>query len=184
MTAAPSFVGQLDAAALDGRYLGAVTVTATGPATLEARLPSGETVHPKMALAFPFVPAEGDSLLVIGQDERYFVIGVIASEGETHLRFRGNVEVRAVDGELALSGEHGVELRGPLVDIKTKKLTVLADKATEVFGTVFTRVKELLSVHAGETDTVVHGQWSNRSKRAALTSEETVSINGEQVHLG
>jgi hypothetical protein len=184
MTAAPSFVGQLDAKALDGRYLGAATVTRAGAATLEARLPTGETVHPELALAFPFTPAEHDSLLVIGQDDRYYVIGVISSSGETQLRFRGNVELRAVDGDLELHGEHGVELRGPQIDIKTKKLTVIAEKATEVFGTVFTRVKELMSVHTGETDTVVHGQYSNRAKRTAITSEEAVSINGKQVHLG
>jgi hypothetical protein len=184
MTAAPSFVGQLDADALSGRYLGPAKVTQTGAASLEARLPTGETIHPKLALAFPFTPAENDSLLVIGQDDRYFVIGVIASSGETKLRFRGNVELRAVEGELELHGEHGVELRGPRIDIKTKKLTVLADQATEVFGTMFTRVKELMSIHTGETDVVVHGQYSNRAKRTAITSEECVSINGKQVHLG
>jgi len=184
MTAAVSFVGQLDAEALDGRYLGAASVIRSGPASLEVRLPTGEIVHPKLALAFPFVPAPNDDLLIIGEDERYYVIGVISSSGDTQLRFRGNVELRAVDGELELHGERGVELTGPRIDIKTKKLTVLADKATEVFGTVFTRVKELMSVHTGETDAVVHGQWSTRSKRAAITSEEAVSINGKQVHLG
>jgi hypothetical protein len=184
MTAALSFVGQLDAEALGGRYLGPATVTRAGPASLEARLPTGETIQPKLALAFPFAPAENDSLLVIGQDDRYFVIGVIESTGETFLRFRGNVEVRSVDGTLDLQGEQGIELQGPQIDIKTRKLNVLADKATEVFGTLFTRVKELMSLHAGHTDTVVHGQWSNRSKRAAITSEEVVSINGKEVHLG
>jgi hypothetical protein len=184
MTAALSFHGALDADALDGRYLGPATVTRTGAATLEARLPSGETIRPKLALAFPFVAAEGDSLLVIGQDARYFVIGVIESTGETQLRFRGNVELRSVDGTVEIEGEHGVELRGPEIDIRTRKLNVVADKATEVFGTVFTRVKELLSVHTGSTDAVVHGQWSNRSKRASITSEEVVSVNGKQVHLG
>ena len=189
MTAAPSFVAKLDAEAAAspqraGRYLGPATVVRVGPASLEARLPTGETIQPKMALAFPFTPAENDSLLVIGQDERYFVIGVIESSGDTQLSFAGNVELRAVEGELDLHGERGVELRGPQVDIKTKKLTVLADKASEVFGTVFTRVKELMSVHTGSTETVVRGQWSSRSKRAAITSEETVTINGKQVHLG
>jgi len=184
MTAAPKFVGQIDAEALAGRYLGPVTVTRAGAAVLEARLPTGETIEPKLALAFPFTPVENDSLLVIGEDGRYFVIGVVASQGETQLRFRGNVELRAVDGELELHGEQGVELRGPQIDIRTKKLTVIADKATEAFGTLFTRVKELMSVHTGETDTVVHGQYSNRSKRTSITSEETVSINGKQVHLG
>ncbi|MBW2534194.1 MAG: DUF3540 domain-containing protein [Deltaproteobacteria bacterium] len=184
MTAARSFVGQLDAEALDGRYLGTATVIRSGPAALEVRLPTGEIVHPKLALAFPFVPAPDDSLLVIGQDDRYYVIGVISSRGETQLRFRGSVELRAVDGELELQGDRGVELFGPEIEIKTRKLTVLADKATEIFGTVFTRVKELMSVHTGKTDAIVHGQWSTRSKRAAITSEEAVSINGKQVHLG
>lgn len=184
MTAALSFVGELDAEALGGRYLGPATVTSTGAASLEARLPTGETIEPKMALAYPFVPAENDSLLVIGGGGRYFVIGVIESTGETLLRFRGNVTVRSVEGALDLHGEHGVELRGPQIALETKKLSVIADKATEVFGTLFTRVKELMSVHAGESDAVVHGQWSNRSKRAAITSEEVVSINGKEVHLG
>lgn len=166
------------------RYLGAAKVTRVGPAKLEARLPSGEAIAPKLALAYPFTPAEGDSLLVIGQDGRWFVIGVLASTGETALRFQGNVELRAVEGKVALHGEHGVELRGAEVDIKTRRLNVVAEKVTEVFGTIFTRVHELLSVHSGETEAVVRGQWSNRSERAAITSEETVSVNGKEVHLG
>lgn len=183
MTAAPSFVGQLDAAALDGRYLGPAVVTGVGAGQLEAQLPSGERVHPKLALAFPFTPTLDDSLLVIGQGERYFVIGVIESTGTTHLRFQGNVEVCAVDGTLDLRGERGVELRGAQIDIKTRALNVVAEKATEVLGTMFTRVKELMSVHVGNADTVVRGQWSNRSKRASITSEEVASINGQEVHL-
>ena len=184
MTAALSFGAKLDAEALDGRFLGPAQVTGCGAARLDVSLPNGEMVSPKMALAFPFTPAEGDTLLVIGQDDRYFVIGVVASTGQTHLRFQGDVELRAVEGELELHGEKGVELSGPEIAIKARKLRVMADKATEVFGTVFTRVKELLSVHAGETDTVVHGEWSTRSKRAAITSEEVASINGKQIHLG
>ena len=184
MTAALTFAAKLDTDALSGRFLGPATVTCCGAATLEVSLPTGETVSPQLALAFPFTPAEGDSLLVIGQDDRYFVIGVIASTGQTHLRFQGDVELRSVQGQLELHGEKGVELRGPEIAIKTRKLRVMADKATEVFGTVFTRVKEILSVHAGETDTVVHGEWSTRSKRAAITSEEVASINGKQIHLG
>ena len=184
VTTALSFVGQLDKEALGGRYLGPATVTRVGAAVLEARLPGGEEVSPKLALAFPFVPADGDTLLVIGQGDRYFVIGVLESTGQTELRFRGDVELRAVDGTLELHGEKGVALHGPQIDIKTKTLGVLADRVTEAFGTVFTRVKALMSVHTGETDTVVHGEWSNRSERAAITSQEVVSINGKEVHLG
>jgi hypothetical protein len=183
MTAALSFVENLDQEALGGRYLGPATVTRAG-AALEAKLPSGDMVRPKLALAYPFVPAEGDTLLVIGQDDRYFVLGVLESTGKTELRFRGDVELRAVDGALDLHGSTGVSVSGPSVAIETKKLGVVAEKVTEVFGSVFTRVKALLSVHTGETDTVVRGDWSSRSEHAAITSQETVSINGKEVHLG
>lgn len=184
MSAALSFVGPLGREALGERYLGPATVTSTSPAVLQAELPTGETVMPRLALAFPFVPAEGDTLLVIGEGERYFVIGVIASSGRTSLHFQGDVEVRAEGGTLELHGDRGVALLGPQIDIKTRRLEVLADKATEAFGSVVTRVKSLLSVHAGESDTLVHGEWSNRSERASITSQEVVSINGKEVHLG
>ena len=151
---------------------------------LEAELPTGETVCPRLALAFPFTPAEGDSLLFIGQDARYFVIGVLESRGQTTLRFPGDVEVRAEGGTLALHGDRGVAVLGPHIDVRARRLEILADRATEAFGSVVTRVKALLSVHAGESDTVVRGEWSNRSERASITSQETVSVNGKEVHLG
>ncbi len=184
MTAALSFVGSLDQEALGGRYLGPASVTQVAPALLEAKLPTGEIVRPRLALAYPFVPAAGDTLLVIGQADRYFVIGVLESTGRTELRFRGDVDLRAVDGTLELHGERGVSLQGEQIDIRTKKLAVVADKVTEAFGTVFTRVKALLSVHSGESDTVVQGEWSSRSERASITSQEVVSVNGKEVHLG
>lgn len=179
----PAFQGQVDAEALGGRYLGPATVVRAAP-LLEATLPGGEVVRPRLALAYPFVPAAGDTLLVIGGEERYFVIGVLSSTGRTELRFRGDVELRAANGTLELSAEQGVSLEAPQIDIKTKRLNVLAEKVTEAFGTVLTRVKSLLSVHTGETDTVVHGEWSSRSERAAITSQEVVSVNGKEVHLG
>lgn len=184
MTAARSFPAPLEEETLGGRYLGPAKVTRTGPAALEATLPNGESIRPRLALAYPFVPAAGDTLLVIGEKERYFVIGVIESTGRTELRFQGDVEIRAVDGTVELEGARGVSFAGPQIDIKTKQLSVIADKVTEAFGSVFTRVKALLSVHTGEADTVVHGEWSNRSERAAITSQEVVSVNGKEVHLG
>ncbi len=183
MTAARSFQGDVDARALAGRYLGPAEVLRAG-AVLEASLPGGEVIRPRLALAYAFVPAPGDSLLVIGEAERFFVIGVLASAGRTELRFRGDVDLRASGGTLELSGEHGVSVEGPRVDIRAKHLSVVADRVTEAFGTVLTRVKSLLSVHTGETAAVVHGEWSTRSDRAAITSREVVSVNGKEVHLG
>jgi hypothetical protein len=184
MSAAASFVGSVDAEALAGRYLGPATVVQANANGVRCSLPSGALVEPRLALAYPITPAEGDTLLLIGQDERYFVIGVVATKGATHLAFRGDVELRSVDGKVSLHGERGVELRGQTIELRSQKLRVLAEKASEVFGSVFTQVKDLLSVHAGASDAVVHGQWSQRAEHASITSEEVVTINGREVHLG
>ena len=141
-------------------------------------------MRPQLALAFPFEPACRDTLLVIGQAERHYVIGVIESTGTTHLSFKGDVELRAAGGTLELEGEKGVRVDGPSIAMRTRKLSVVAGKVTEVFGTAFTRVKELLSVRSAKTETLVHGEWSQRAERAAITSEEAVAINGKQIHLG
>jgi len=180
----PTFVGVVGREALGDRYLGPARVTRIAAAVLEAELPTGERVSPRLALAFPFVPAEGDSLLVIGQGDRYFVIGVLETTGRTALHFQGDVELRADGGTVELHGERGVAIHGPTIEIRTRRLEVLAEKATEAFGSVVTRVKSLLSLHAGESATIVRGEWSNRSERASITSQEVVSVNGKEVHLG
>lgn len=184
MTAAPSLAAPSIEELVAGRYLGPATVTRSQDATLEVALPSGGLVRPRLALAYAFVPAVGDTLLLIGQEERYFVIGVIASSGRSELRFRGDVELRAEGGTLDLSGERGVTVEGPSILLKTKKLSVLAEHVTEVFGSVFTRVKGLLSVRAGDADSVVDGEWSCRAESTTITSQEVASVNGKEVHLG
>jgi hypothetical protein len=42
----------------------------------------------------------------------------------------------------------------------------------------------MLSLHAGESHTIVDGQALQRSRSATILTEETVSVNGKQVRLG
>jgi hypothetical protein len=168
----------------DSRRLGPARVVSATAASLRVELPSGQQVAATMALAFPFEPVEGDTLLVIGQDERHYVIGVIASQGSTHLRFRGDVELHAVAGDLNLKAGKGVKLAAPSLLLRSKRMRVLAEKASEVLGSAYTRVNELLSVHSEKSETVVRQEWSTRAERVAVTGEETVAVNGKQIHLG
>ncbi len=168
----------------DERRIEPATVVEVHAGGVVARLPSGASIEPRLALAYSFRPAVGDRLLVIGQDGRHYVIGVLESTGATHLAFRGDVDLRAVGGKIALSGDEGVEVRGPTIELTARRLHVLAEKATEVFGSVFTTVKDLWSVRSGSTDAVIHGEWSHRAEQASITTEEVVTINGREVHLG
>lgn len=164
--------------------LGPATITSVDPVALEARLARGGTVVVRSALAFGYEPAVGDEVLVIGGEEGHFVIGVLASQGRAVLAFPGGLDVRAVGGVLRLAGDEGVSIESPEVAVRAGKLRMVAEAATMRFGSLAKRVRELFSVAAGQTHTVVEGSSFTQSKSATIQTEENVSINGKAIHLG
>ena len=164
--------------------LGPAEVLATGRRLLDVQLPSGEEVEAELALAFPYKPAVGDILLVIGDAERRYVIGVIEGKGELSLDFQGDVRLHSQNGELTLSGDKGVLVRGPVLDVVVESFSVLADKAVQKFTTLNQRVRELLTLRAGEAHTIVDETALQRAKKYAVVAEETASVNGKQILLG
>lgn len=145
---------------------------------------AGRRVKARLALSLPYAPIEGDTLLVIGGPSGHYAIGVIDGAGRTTLAVPGDVDVRAIGGTLRLSGDEGVDIDGGAVAVRAKKLHVLAGALVERFTTVVQHVTEMLSVRAGERQTVVDGASIETAKRASIVTHETVSINGKQVHLG
>jgi hypothetical protein len=64
-------------------YLGPASVLRLEGSDVVAELPEGAEVRVALAFAFPYAPAEGDVLLVIGKDEAYYAIGVLQGSGES-----------------------------------------------------------------------------------------------------
>ncbi len=172
------------AAPVLSEYLGPARVTEVAGSQLTVELPGGEPVPARMALAFPYQPARGDTLLVIGRGEACYVIGVLEGTGEATLRFAGGVEVRAEGGPLRLVSDEGVHVAGPEVSIEAGTLRVLAQSAVQKLGTFYQHVRSLWSVRARETETIVEEGALTRAKSATILTEETMSINGKQIHLG
>ncbi|HEY4120500.1 MAG TPA: DUF3540 domain-containing protein [Byssovorax sp.] len=164
-------------------YLGPAEVVAVEAHVVLAELPRGGVVRARLALAFPYEPAIGDSLLVIGKGEAHFVIGVLDGAGKTVLTLPGDAAIRAT-GELHLSGDKGVRIAGPAVEVEATKLRVVADAVTERFRSAFQRVTEMLQVHAGQSSTLVDDAAYTQAKTAAIVTEGTITINGDEVHLG
>ena len=55
----------------------------------------------------------------------------------------------------------------------------------EKLGTLYQRVRGLLRrARAGEAQTIVDEGALTRAKSAAILTEETMTINGKQIHLG
>ena len=49
---------------------------------------------------------------------------------------------------------------------------------------MYQRVTEMLSVHAGSSHTLVDGASHAQSTSATILTKETVTINGNEIHLG
>jgi hypothetical protein len=172
------------AAASVSDYLGPAEVLETAADAVRVRLRGGAVVGAQLALALAYEPVVGDLLLVIGREEDHYVIGVLRGKGCTSLSVQGDLEVRAADGRLRLSGDNGIELLGPELEVRTGKLEVFAGAVLERFTSLCQRVTKLLSVHAGQAHTVVDETLVTEAREAAILTEGTMSINGKEIHLG
>jgi hypothetical protein len=165
-------------------YLGPAEVTEVAPTAVTVVVPGSAPARAELAFALPYAPVVGDLLLVIAKGGAVYAIGVLRGAGKTSLSLQGDVDLHAEGGRLRLSGDQGVELRGPELDVHAGKLRMIADSVLQTFSSVSQRVKSLLHVHAGETHTVVDEGSFAQSKSAAILTEETVTINGKEIHLG
>ena len=165
-------------------YLGPAEVVEARPHEIVVSLPGGATARAEPAFTLPYTPVVDDVLLVIGRGAKHYAIGVLHGAGRTALTFQGDVELRSINGRLSLSGDRGVDVRGPEVDIYAAALRMVARDVTHKFESLCQRVTSLFRVHAGETQTLVDGPAVTQAKRAAILTEETVTINGREVHLG
>lgn len=165
-------------------YLGPGRVVEARPGAVEVEIGGGERAVAQMALAYPYAPVVSDVLLVIGRGGEYYVIGVLHGTGRATLAFSGGVELRAEGGPLTLSSDRGVAIRGPEMEVETGKLRMIAGSVAQKFGSLYQRVRESLSVHAGQAQTIVEERSSLTAKNASIVTEETMTINGSEIHLG
>src|SRR5262249_13392719 len=69
--------------------LGQASVTAVEGPDVVVELPDGAEARVALAFTFPYAPAPGDVLLVIGKDGTHYAIGVLHGAGKTTLTFPG-----------------------------------------------------------------------------------------------
>jgi hypothetical protein len=137
-----------------------------------------------MALAFPYRPEPGDSVLVAGQDEAWYVIGVLRGRGATAFTAPGDLELRAPNGSVRIVSARGVELEAPEVTIRADRLEIAARSIFERCVQAYRRVTEALHLRAGRIRTAVDESWDLRAERIAERASGDVRIDGEQIHLG
>jgi len=136
------------------------------------------------AFTFPYQPVTGDRLLVLGNGTQYFAVGVLGGQGPSRLHFPGDVSLHAVDGKLTLASDQAIQVRAPKVTIRAGILRTIVDNVTEKAGGVRRWVRGLLAVRAGQSRRVIDGQDTTRCENSTTLAKDTVTIDGDQLHLG
>lgn len=164
-------------------YLGPAEVVRVAPGRVQIDLPDDQP-WAQLALAFPYQPAVGDSLLVVGQDEAWYVIGVLRGAGKTSLTVPGDLDIRAPQGRIEMSAGGGVTIRGPLVRLVAEKLEVAARSVFERFVEATRWVRGAWQLRAGRMRTRVEETYRLQAGRIVEHAEEDVKIDGQKIHLG
>lgn len=163
--------------------LGPAIVVDRGPGWVDAKREDGAVVRATIALGYRYDAEIDDVLLVIGDGDRAWVIGVVAGRGRSSIEAPGDLELRAA-GTISIAGDKGVRLVGEEIEIAPSRLRVTASSLVETLGNAFRRVTGMLSTKAGETHTIVDGQATARAKNLVVLTDETASIDGQQIRLG
>ncbi len=164
-------------------YLGPATLAAVDTLGVTLRLRDGTTTPATVALASPYQPTPGDTVLAIGSADGFYVIGIIDAQAAAKMVFPGDVELSA-GGSLRIHAVDEIELCGQNVTVRASKLEMAAREVVQRFDKLRQRVVDLLSVQAGTTHTVVEGSSYKQAQSATLLTQEKVSINGKTIHLG
>ncbi len=167
-------------------YLGPGRVVETDGRRVEVLLDDGQGPRRpvELALTFPYEPAPGDRLLVVGQGSEHYAIGLLSGRAPSSLAFQGDVEVHAVGGTLTLHGDEGIEVDAPRVTLRARTLRAFAETLHEKADEIQLWVSGLLNVQAGEARRVVTGEDRSVAGQQVILAKGAVKVDGHSVQLG
>src|SRR5579862_7471726 len=159
-------------------YLGPATVTRIDgrPGCVEVRFPAMGRAWARLAFSVARQPAEGDELLVIGQEaDDFYAIGVLRAAGGTTLKIQGDLTLEA-GGSLRLEAAKAIEvrsgesvtLRAPEVALRAGRLELAARRVVQRFQDAYLWLTGLFQL---------------KSRRLRAVSEEGLLIKSGRTHL-
>jgi hypothetical protein len=164
-------------------YLGPATVLSVEPGRALVMLPAAKA-WATLALGIGYSPAAGDVLLVIGKDDTFYIIGVIAGRGRSTLVAHGDLELKAPNGRIDLLARDGITLRGGLVQIVAKTWETVAETVRQRFDELCCQVKGVMRWRSKRAETEVEELHRTHAGRIVQQADKDVSIDGEKIHLG
>ncbi len=171
-------------------------------------------VRALLAVAAPYQPAVGDRVVVVGDGDNRFVIGVVERksppqlttqdgstasisedgclevrdpEGQLRVRYDGEqTTIVAAAGDLVLDApEGGVIMRAKTdVAVEAPRITLQAEQLFEKTRESVREVSSLLLTRAGRIRSLVRESFTMKSHRTRMVSEKETAIDGKRILLG
>ncbi|HEX7880217.1 MAG TPA: DUF3540 domain-containing protein [Candidatus Eisenbacteria bacterium] len=143
----------------------------------------GSLERATMALAYPYRAVTGDVVLILGQEDRFYVTGVLDGQGMTRLDFPGDAELRAA-GTLRLSAAEGVELDSQRISMRAEKLDMTIASIRQQVASFYQHVTGTLRTIAGRQRTHVEKESTLHARKIVRKAEDDVIVDGRQIKLG
>lgn len=163
--------------------IGAAQVLEAADRRVRLRI-DGEEAWADLALAFPYRAAAGDTVLALGQESKWYVIGVLRGRGVTSFTAPGDLELNAPNGSIGLKAADGVRIEAPQVALKADRLELAARSVFERFVHAYRRIAGVFQLRAGRVRTVVTEAYDLRAGRIAERADGDVRIDGDKIYLG
>jgi Protein of unknown function (DUF3540) len=164
-------------------YLGPAKVLLSTPGRVKLHV-FEDKVWAVMALAGPYQPAVGDTVLTIAQAGAWYVIGVIDGKGKSTLTVPGDLRIEAPQGRIELSAAKGIRVKSDEVSIVAGRWNVSARSAIERLGEATRWVKGAWQVRVGRMRTCVRDDYDLQAERILQRAEQDVRIDGSKINLG
>lgn len=163
-----------------------------GPARVVDALPDGrlrvafsdQEVEAAVAVAPPYKPSAGDTVLVTGLDDCWYVIGVLHATGDVRLAVPANLVLEAPNGRIDLDAGEGVGIRAAAVDVLASKLLLRARSLTERFESVTRWVTGVFHERCGTRFIEALKMFAVKAERIDQRARRDVKFDGERIHLG
>src|SRR5262245_24923048 len=136
-------------------YLGPARVLQVTDKQLLLELPDARAWG-QTALAYPYQPQAGDTVLAVGQEDQWYVIGVLEGKGVTSFTAPADLRLLAPRGKIELTSAGGVNICSTAVQIVADRFEINARAVLEKFGRACRWVTGLFQVRAGQLLTSVN----------------------------
>ncbi|MFO0548761.1 MAG: DUF3540 domain-containing protein [Polyangiaceae bacterium] len=212
-------LAQLSSAAMDAQAGDEVVVLGEGESAFvmsvlgAARGPSARAVVARSGASASLDEHAGRERLVVRDRDDKVLFEVDAETGRTVISAaRGNLALRAPDGDLELEAKGAVRVRSQAFDVSAEKAELALDDVAfagerlrakigdvrNVFGrletvtqrlfetakSAFRNVEDLSQLRAGRVRTLVKKGYYVRGGHAAVEAEEDVKLDAKQIRLG